>query len=568
MKYTHQEKFLAEGLDQLIDMMKTCAVSGQSFEITDEDVKFYDRIGVTPPTLCPEERSMRRQSWRNEFYYYKRTCNCCKRKVLSVYSLKNKFPVYCQSCWWSDKLDAKQYGRDFDFSRPFFEQFKELYQEVPQLCIVNDDDLRSENCEYCHDFAYGKNCYLASTTWHAEDTMYTQRGQYLLSVLDCDTIARSELSYSCMHCQHLYSCCFLQDSSTCQNCFLGINLNGCSDCFGCVGLRHKKYHILNKPYSKEEYKKEIKKFETGSYEQLQKIKKQFYEFSLTIPRRNVYQVNCEDCTGDCLFNCKEVQGHSIFNGEYCKYYDGGADTPKNSYDILVGGLHEWCYESIVPDHSYLACFSNYCWKCNTVFYGDNCHSSHDLFGCISLKKNEYCILNKQYSKEEYFSLREKIVEHMKEIGEWGEFFPIKLSPFSYNETVVQEYHSFAKEEALARGYSWKEDEPKDYKPATISTIPDNIADVSDSIYQEVLACESCRKNYQIQKQEFKFYCKMELPIPHKCSDCRHKERIELRNPRKLWERNCEKCNTKIQTTFAPDRLEIMYCEKCYHGVVD
>ena len=31
----------------------------------------------------------------------------------------------------------------------------------------------------------------------------------------------------------------------------------CKDCFGCISLHRKQYYILNKPYSKEEYFKQV-----------------------------------------------------------------------------------------------------------------------------------------------------------------------------------------------------------------------------------------------------------------------------------------------------------------------
>ncbi|MBU1627728.1 hypothetical protein KKB18_10205, partial [bacterium] len=58
-----------------------------------------------------------------------------------------------------------------------------------------------------------------------------------------------------------------------------------------------------------------------------------------------------------------------------------------------------------------------------------------------------------------------------------------------------------------------------------------------------------------------------LPFPTKHPDVRHAERMKLRNPRKLRERKCDKCEKDIQTSYAPERPEKVYCETCYNKEV-
>ena len=49
-----------------------------------------------------------------------------------------------------------------------------------------------------------------------------------------------------------------------------------------------------------------------------------------------------------------------------------------------------------------------------------------------------------------------IIAHMKETGEWGEFFPATLSPHGYNETVAQDYFPLSKQDVEKRGWYWRE----------------------------------------------------------------------------------------------------------------
>src|SRR3989304_5531969 len=117
-------------------MQKICAVSGKPFEITQEDIAFYEKVGVPLPTLCPEERQRRRLAFRNERKLYHRKCDFTGKEIISTYSPEKPYKVYDNDIWYSNKWNPLDYGRDFDFSRPFFQQFNELLIVVPKMARV------------------------------------------------------------------------------------------------------------------------------------------------------------------------------------------------------------------------------------------------------------------------------------------------------------------------------------------------------------------------------------------------------------------------------------------------
>ena len=78
---------------------------------------------------------------RNDFVFYNRNCDLCKRNIISIYSPDNEQIIYCNKCWWSDDWDPKSYAKDFDFSRSFFEQFKEFRTKIPALALFNDNNI-------------------------------------------------------------------------------------------------------------------------------------------------------------------------------------------------------------------------------------------------------------------------------------------------------------------------------------------------------------------------------------------------------------------------------------------
>src|SRR5206468_11239363 len=119
-------------------------------------------------------------------------------------------------------------------------------------------------------------------------------------------------------------------------------------------------------------------------------------------------------------------------------------------------------------------------------------------------------------------LKEKIVEHMKKNGEWGEFFPIGTSGFGYNETVAQEYFPLSKEECADNNLPWWDESVGTFGNETLNSIdiPDDIKNIEDNILKEVLVCD-CGKNYKIVPYELSFYRKISVPLPRKCPNCRH-----------------------------------------------
>jgi uncharacterized protein YbaR (Trm112 family) len=211
--------------------------------------------------------------------------------------------------------------------------------------------------------------------------------------------------------------------------------------------------------------------------------------------------------------------------------------------------------------------SAFVFYCSDVEYCENCHHLINGLGCSAIRKGEYMILNKQYTKEEYFKLKEKIEEQLKKENSFGQFFPPYLAPFGYNETLACDLFPLTKEEAIKRGFNWQDQTTGTYGKETIKEgeMPKTIIEVTEDILKEVLVCIDCKRNFRITKGELDFYKRMNIPLPHKDFECRHKERMSKRNPRKLWHRKCmnKGCSNEFETSYSPDRPETIYCELCY-----
>lgn len=547
--------------------MPDCKNCQKDFTITNQDRQFYNKIEVPEPTWCPDCRELRRLVFRNERNYYKRNCDLCQKPIISVYDPARVKNVFCHHCWWGDGWDAKDYAREFDFNRPFFSQYRELLEAVPKLAMMNDNGAQSVNCEYTYDFAFGKNAYMVVATWRAEDSMYGFQTNDTKDCADNFFVNHSELMYECLCCEESYGCQNCQQCKGCRDCILGYDLHGCHDCLLCSGLRNQEYCIWNKSYSKAEYEEKKRELKLEQWSQREELKKQFAQFILQTPRKYANFTKCQNSTGDNLVRCKNVKNcFSYLDLQDCKFMTHG-DGGKDCYDINSSGRSELSYESITPDNSYQALFVVFCWKSRFVTYSENCHGVKNVFGCIGMKKVENCIFNKQYDEAEYNDLRNKIIDHMKKAGEWGEFFSPGVTLFAYNETAANEWHPLTREVATKIGYEWLDKLPELRNKGTIAweKVSEDINEIDASICNEVLTCLDCQKNYKIIKQELEIYKKLGAPIPRYCVNCRYYKRKNLMNPKKLWHRKCmrEGCQNEFETTYAPERTEKVYCETCY-----
>jgi hypothetical protein len=289
-----------------------CKLCLEKFDISVEDLLFYQKIEVPPPTLCPECRRRRRMTWRNDFTFYNRTCDATGENIISLYAPEKDRKVYSVKYWWSDAWDPKSYGRDFDFSRPFFEQFNELQRDVPLLALMNDDGIGSSNCAYTQNEAYAKNSYMVSMAWKNEDCMYSYgvSGPQAVEVVDSMDIFASTRIYESIFLNQCYDCSFSSYSSSLVSCQFCYDCRNCQNCFMSVGLRGKQYCFKNKQYSKEEYEKLVAAYALHTLSGQERAKKEWETFKASMPQRATYLVACENCSGDALLNSKNA--HHVF----------------------------------------------------------------------------------------------------------------------------------------------------------------------------------------------------------------------------------------------------------------
>ncbi len=568
---------------------KTCKQCSADFVVVDEDLEFYKKMSPTfngkvydlpAPDFCPDCRDSRRLSFRNERSLYNRKCDKTGKQIVSIYSPdKTDYKVFEIAEWYKDDWDAMEYGRDFDFNKPFFEQFDQLMKDVPRLSLFNTN---TENCEYANFVEGVKNCYMTMVTYYGtENSHFCYRTYRSKDNLDINFAEELQKCYECVFTTKSYNCRYGIRLNNCRDCAFSVDLTGCNDCFMCSNLSRKQYCIRNNQLTREEYDRQMAEYDLGSFETVEKLKNEFEQLRIDSPVKFANLTNCEDCIGDDMHDCKNVKyGFNTFESENCKYIMG--EKAKNVMDSRGGG-YEWCYEC---NHTGLG--ANHIMFASGVIGGYNmtycetCHGCHDCFGCVGLRKKEYCIFNKQYTKEEYEKKVAEIIEKMQADGEWGQFFPNGTSPFGYNETIGNRLLPLTREEAIKRGFKWQEKEFDIEFSGEFYTPADNIADYADESKQKelltaVLKCSDSGKPYRIMPQELAFYLDNKIPVPRKHFETRYGDRLKLEFVRKIHDRQCMceepghghegRCQEKFGTTYGPDRPDKVYCEKCYQSIV-
>ncbi|MDD5739173.1 MAG: hypothetical protein PHO20_00175 [Candidatus Peribacteraceae bacterium] len=502
--------------------------------------------------------------------FHKRNCDRTGREILSNISPDKPLTVYDINAWWEDSWDQHEAGLPLDFQKTFFEQFAELLLGAP-IPSLHAQPSTDENCTYTNYALFNKNCYLIFHANGNEDCLYGFGVKFSKNAVDVLNSFDSEIQYECIDCEKCYN---LYSCKDCENCADSLFLDdciGCKNCIACHNLRNAEFCIFNEKTSKQEFEKLRAAILNGSHATREEWRKKFESFLLQRPRRATMIRQCENCSGDHLYRCQNVhESYDIKDVRDGKFLDRIFNGPNSDlYDVYQFGVKaEMCYEcSVVGINANNVCFSALCRnEVSDILYSFFCQTCKHCFGCVGLHNQEYCILNKQYSKEDYETLVPKIIEHMQQTGEWGEFFPAELSPFSYNETIAQEHFPMTQREIEMRGWEWRDrtDEiPKVKKTIPAEKLPDNIADIPDDVIHWAIECEITKRPFRVTKQELAFYRTMRLPVPHLHPDERHKRRTAMRNPRRIWKRQCAKCNKPIETTYSPERPEIVYCEECY-----
>ncbi len=507
---------------------------------------------------CDECSNQRRCSWLNQYCLYSRACDQCGMDTIGMYKSGRDYQVYCADCWSNRNIVRPGYIAD----KPFWEQFEGLLKQQPLPALLNDNNTLSLNCAYTNNLSSSKNCYFVFDGRQNQDCYYSYGLGESKNAADCSYCLDAELCYELINCHGCYHSAYLIDSRLATDCYFCYDLSNCNHCLFSSGLRNKEYYIFNRQYSKEEYEKYVQEnLLTSSYSSLQLLVAKYLVWLQTVVRKESTNRKNENCIGNDILCCKNSSGFFIHQCEDCTNIMH-ATTNKNctnSMHISFSGLLDECLQI---ERGY-ACFgSAFCENAINNFYSLYCRNCTNIFACIGLQSEEYCILNQQYAKEDYDQIVQRITAELKSDGSFGQFLPPALSPFSYTETVANDLFPLLPQSSVGLNYHFEENKDVLSSHAAM-VVKDNINEVDASICQTPLTCEHCNKRYRITEQELELYRTIQFPLPHMCFRCRHQARLKRRPNFRKYSRNCSSCAQEIVTHYTARDAAQVYCHACY-----
>jgi hypothetical protein len=335
--------------------------------------------------------------------------------------------------------------------------------------------------------------------------------------LDCYACEYLKNSFECVYCSHSEKLFFSRNSHGCKESYFLDSCEDCSHCLFCFGLVDASYHIFNTEVSRSEYERVLEEVALFSPVRLESARERFAGFLDTHPLPAFSRRDSERCTGNYVFNSTSVDpgffvyGSSSSANIFCSF--GG----EGHFNTALTGLNvSACTFGMLLASGVRDSFMTYGCKGNLQYceYCIACEDSEYLFGCIGLKNKKYCILNREYSKEEYFILRERLITYLKDNGEWGNIDLFRCNILPYNGSFADIYMPLGRIQAHLFGHFWSEDGV------------DFVSKNESEDHHEFRICDITGQRFTLSEYENDFSSEFGVAIPQRAQGQRFRERLE------------------------------------------
>ena len=604
-----KSELLIKWTDFKISSLHTCKYCGEEFPLFDLEKEMLDKHGFKYRDYCSECNFKLLNIFINNKYLYHRKDSKSNKKLISLISEDFEWDVIDVNDYKKLLVDDFAIKFQKDLWDDIFSDFYELVKSFPKPSRLTYPSV--ENWEYSSDVWWCKNVYLSHCIFYDCENIFYSFNTFLSS-------KNIYSSYSILNSSNIYFSRNASNSHNIFNCFDIWNssdllycrgMNNCKNCIFSCNQTNKSYLIFNKQYNKEEYQKlktdileklSNKKWEEELLERYEKfLQENLVQQSLDMinAEKSVWEgiidsknvINCFGAkdTENCI-NVMNIWSSNLINNNICN------STKTWDVENSIWSISFWW-------NTYEAFYSLSLVESKNIYYSIDIESSEECMFCIWLRAKKYHILNKWYSKDQYFFIKEKLISKLKKEWTWWEPLSHHLSPYPYNDTLAYDFYkvnkiiySDSREEIIDKDAKWiitlnsndfisdwtldlwwKEKikikwRTKDKEiniPENASTIESkqlpSIQEVDNSILDKVIICEKSKRPYRIMPSELNFLKKYNLALPTLHNDLRIDK---LRSYRPIWQMHlwvCDKCNKECLTVFKNKTKYRVYCSGCY-----
>jgi hypothetical protein len=548
---------------------RVCALTGEKWMMTDEEIGWYKKFNVPPAKVSPQTRWYQHGLWFVGYQFWYQPHPETGKPVVCTVHPATGIKVLPDQEWF--QKDFSDQGMDYDAARPFFPQWRDLELAVPfpasrnhlepknSITFVSQGDEDS----YFVGASKTKHAFYCHGAQDTEDSAEVYQSFFVQN------------SFHVVHSHRIFQCRFVQECADCLESAFLFDCRNCEFCFGATNQRNKKYLWFNKQLTKEAWEEQWRQMDWGSRktqeENLQKFK-HLIETEAVWPEN--FNNQAVHSTGEYLNKVSNIR-----ESYFCDA--GSADAFKCQWSIGDSRWNAFSGYTVFSSDCYLCgsvtrssqcrfCFLNI--QCRNTEYCLLCYNCEDCFGCVGLQRKKFHVMNKPYTEEEYWRRVDELKCAMLDRGEYGAFFPVAFSPSYHGDSFAfclgitevekKKMHilDFDPETQGAIGQDLIDTDR--IRPAV--SLPDHVRDLTDEWAGIPLLDEEAHRRYALLKPEIEFYRRFAVAPPTKHFVSRIKNLWREANQGNFYDARCAKCDRPIRVARnAAHPKRTIFCEKDY-----
>ncbi len=561
-------------LDGLTPGERTCALTGEAWTMDQTEIDWYKKFNVPPSHMSPLSRLKLVDGYFVVFdMWYNKHAESGK-PVVSIVHPATGIRVLPDTEWFSkDFIDR---GQSLDLLKPFFDQLHQLVISVPVAATYNYQ-VPENSIAF---ISLGDQDSYFVLACRSKRTLYAMNGYDVEDSAELTLVNNVRESYNVCHSDRVYKCRFVREAYDCIEGTFLFDCRNCEFCFGATNQRNKKYLFFNEQLTREDWEHRVAAIDLTSFAVREEYEKRFRDLVSNAVWPENFNIGDENSTGDYIYestNCKD--GYFITRG--CKDLDACSyafNSPSNNcyLSTAIFGSSD-CYYGIGAGNSSQCRFAlSILNQCFDTEYCNSCYNCEHCFGCVGLRHKKFCILNKQYTEEEYWKVLDELKRTMLDRGEYGEMPPLKLSTQHWKGSGAALVYGATKDEcaklgaldfeAAADGAEGPEIDPALLR--SLDTLPDRVEAAEDLVGKPYWDAAFGRR-FTYLKPELDLYQKLGVAPSRKHPTRRIRELYAEMNIAVFENAHCEKCHQVIRVaknmTYPNRRL---YCRSCYRALID